>query len=181
MNRWPDSYDIHEYCNDASPSSHTYSECATLGPEDKGEKRPSWVHRWIGSVYVQAKNWLLLHYILTCGGEGVWKGMMTGKSSPKAAFLAYPWGRGAQRLRPLPQFGTSPKDSPCSTAGCGSGWGFCYHRFTVQLLPPPNPASLTPLQTSFPIAHLNNLQFSLFARKSNLQQLTKRINVISQD
>ena len=80
------------------------------------------------------------------GRGGVWKIIVTGKSSPKAVLdVGCPWGRGVQRLSPL----TSVRDmseelSQLHSTLCGRV-RLLWDCTTVQLLPLPSPASLKSL------------------------------------
>lgn len=110
------------------------------------------------------------------GRGGVWKKIVTGKSSPKAVLdVGCPWGRGIQRLSPSPWFGTCLKNYPSFIAHCGVGSGFSEAALqsNFSLCPALLPSTL---YRGYAQKHISiiSIQFSLFPRKPNLQTMNKK-------
>lgn len=170
----PDSYHIHYYCKYASPSAHTYRKYYLRPIVQRWEK--AMLSSQIGwlSIYMQAKNWLQWHYILTWGAERYHQ-----ENPPqRQSWMWISPGEGEFKgSGPLPQLETFLQNSPSYLVHYGISWGFSYDCIAVQLLLLPNPASFTWLQMFFPRSHHNNLQFNLLPRKPNLQQLIQRISI----
>lgn len=116
------------------------------------------------------------------GRGGVWKKIVTGKSSPKAVLdVGCPWGSGIQRLSPSPRFRTCLKYYPSFIAQCGVGSGFSEAALqsNFSLCPALLPSTL---YRGYAQKHISIISSSAcFPGNPTCKQWIKRTSEINQD